>query len=234
MNQNITPRINYQLIDRVLDYYITKGCQYVEAPWLISKQAEQAVGTEFISGQFSQDARCFVGSAEQSLIDLYFNNEVTKDVSYVSATPCVRLLDNETPTHQETFMKVELTRFVPTKEDAQIHYENFTNLAFELMQSLTKDKLVIERQSETQVDIVREFDNLELGSYGYRQLDDDSYVVYGTGIALPRFQLCTEVNMTYKNIILDDSILDIDSWLPETAIDEIIAVLNELEDNQTE
>lgn len=40
--------------------------------------------------------------------------------------------------------------------------------------------------------------------------------------------------MTYKNIILDDSILDIDSWLPEKAIDEIIAVLNELEDDQTE
>ena len=40
--------------------------------------------------------------------------------------------------------------------------------------------------------------------------------------------------MTYKNIILDDSILDIDSWLPETAIEEIIAVLNELEDDQTE
>ena len=39
--------------------------------------------------------------------------------------------------------------------------------------------------------------------------------------------------MTYKNIILDDSILDIDSWLPETAIDEIIAVLNEMEDDQT-
>ena len=28
--------------------------------------------------------------------------------------------------------------------------------------------------------------------------------------------------MTYKNIILDESILDIDSWLPEKAIDEIV------------
>ena len=43
-----------------------------------------------------------------------------------------------------------------------------------------------------------------------------------------------EINMTYKNIILDDSILDIDSWLPETAIDDIISILNELEDDQTE
>lgn len=40
-----------------------------------------------------------------------------------------------------------------------------------------------------------------------------------------------EVNMTYNKIILDDSILDIDSWLPETAIDNIIALLNELEDD---
>ena len=141
----------------------------------------------------------FAGSAEQSLIELYLNKEVSEDISYVSATPCVRLLDNETPTHQETFMKVELTRFVITKEKAQTYAENFT-LALELMQSLTKDKLVIERQSETQVDIVREFDNLELGSYGYRQLDN-SYIVYGTGIALPRFQFC-DVGAFHNTYIL--------------------------------
>ena len=35
--------------------------------------------------------------------------------------------------------------------------------------------------------------------------------------------------MAYKDIILDDSILDIDSWLPKTAIDDIIALINELE-----
>ena len=28
--------------------------------------------------------------------------------------------------------------------------------------------------------------------------------------------------MTYKNIILDESILDIDSWFPQEAIDEIV------------
>ncbi|MBJ6745706.1 hypothetical protein JEQ21_04365 [Streptococcus sp. 121] len=31
--------------------------------------------------------------------------------------------------------------------------------------------------------------------------------------------------MTYKNIILDDSILDIDSWFPKEAIDEMIEIL---------
>ena len=31
--------------------------------------------------------------------------------------------------------------------------------------------------------------------------------------------------MTYKNIILDESILDIDSWLPEKAIDEIVEII---------
>ena len=34
--------------------------------------------------------------------------------------------------------------------------------------------------------------------------------------------------MTYKNIILDESILDIDSWLPEKAIDEIVEVIGNI------
>ena len=32
--------------------------------------------------------------------------------------------------------------------------------------------------------------------------------------------------MAYKNIILDESILDIDSWLPEFAIDKLVELLN--------
>lgn len=31
--------------------------------------------------------------------------------------------------------------------------------------------------------------------------------------------------MAYKNIILDDSILDIDSWFPQEAIDEIVEII---------
>ena len=31
--------------------------------------------------------------------------------------------------------------------------------------------------------------------------------------------------MEYKNIILDDSILDIDSWFPQEAIDEIVNII---------
>ena len=37
--------------------------------------------------------------------------------------------------------------------------------------------------------------------------------------------------MTYKNIILDESILDIDSWLPEKAIDEIVEVIGNIYEN---
>ncbi|MDA5519472.1 hypothetical protein PIG81_01525 [Streptococcus thermophilus] len=31
--------------------------------------------------------------------------------------------------------------------------------------------------------------------------------------------------MAYKNIILDDSILDVDSWFPQEAIDEIVEII---------
>ena len=33
--------------------------------------------------------------------------------------------------------------------------------------------------------------------------------------------------MTYKNIILDDSVLDIDSWFPQEAIDEIVKIIKD-------
>ena len=38
--------------------------------------------------------------------------------------------------------------------------------------------------------------------------------------------------MAYKNIILDESILDIDSWLPEKAIDEIVEVIGDIYQNK--
>ena len=39
--------------------------------------------------------------------------------------------------------------------------------------------------------------------------------------------------MTYKNIILDDSILDIDSWLPQEALDEVIEVIKNISELQS-
>ena len=38
--------------------------------------------------------------------------------------------------------------------------------------------------------------------------------------------------MAYKSIILDESILDIDSWLPEKAIDEIVEVIGDIYENK--
>ena len=36
--------------------------------------------------------------------------------------------------------------------------------------------------------------------------------------------------MTYKNVYLDDSILDIDSWLPENAVDNIVQLIMQQEE----
>ena len=39
--------------------------------------------------------------------------------------------------------------------------------------------------------------------------------------------------MTYKDVYLDDSILDIDSWLPENAIDNIVQLIMQQEEETT-
>lgn len=33
----------------------------------------------------------------------------------------------------------------------------------------------------------------------------------------------------YKEVVLDDSILDLDSWLPQSAVDEVVALILKLE-----
>lgn len=40
--------------------------------------------------------------------------------------------------------------------------------------------------------------------------------------------------MAYKDIILDDSILDIDSWLSKEQIDEIVEVIEKLLEEETD
>ena len=39
--------------------------------------------------------------------------------------------------------------------------------------------------------------------------------------------------MTYKDIILDDSVLDFDSWLPQEALDEIVEAIKKLSETQS-
>lgn len=34
----------------------------------------------------------------------------------------------------------------------------------------------------------------------------------------------------YKEVVLDDSILDLDSWLPQSAVDEVVALILHLEE----
>ena len=46
------------------------------------------------------------------------------------------------------------------------------------------------------------------------------------GICLLFEKESVRLAMAYKNIILDESILDIDSWLPEFAIDKLVELLN--------
>ena len=39
--------------------------------------------------------------------------------------------------------------------------------------------------------------------------------------------------MAYKDIILDDSVLDIDSWLPQEVLDEIVEAIKKLSETQS-
>ena len=36
----------------------------------------------------------------------------------------------------------------------------------------------------------------------------------------------------YKEVVLDESILDLDSWLPQSAIDEVVKLILHLEEHE--
>lgn len=36
----------------------------------------------------------------------------------------------------------------------------------------------------------------------------------------------------YKEVVLDESILNLDSWLPQSAIDEVVALISHLEEQE--
>lgn len=36
----------------------------------------------------------------------------------------------------------------------------------------------------------------------------------------------------YKEVVLDESILDLESWLPQSAIDEVVELISQLEEQE--
>lgn len=186
--------IDLRLLGQAIDYYKDLGYEYVEVPWLVKESTSLLTLPEGKNSNcIKDDGRCFIGSAEQGIIELFLNNKVEKNKKYVSFSPCLRIGDDD-EYHKEFFYKVELSYFCDSSFDAPKEVIPITQDARELFSNLLKvpvNEIRAITTSDTNVDLV--INEVEIGSYGYRKIDENSYIIYGTGLALPR------LNMVFQN-----------------------------------
>lgn len=198
--------IDYKLIGEAVEFYKSYGYEYIELDWMVDPQCGYATyakeGAQYRTQSSKGFAKHLVGSAEQGFIQAVKDGKVEWDKKYVSVTPCFRRGDIG-PVNNEWFMKVELNAV--SDHDENIH-EVMLDHAWKFFAwnggVLDDMKLYKETPNSPNSDIVHVYHSedwgwLELGSYGYRevpflarQLQKDKVLIhYGTGLALPRFQL---------------------------------------------
>jgi len=187
--------IDYRRVEQAILYYQGHGYEYIEVPWVVSKEAYRAtapVGGNEASGDM------LVASGEQSFIRLAMMCLLGPG-KHVCATPCYRPWDGgRSAFHHGQFFKVELIHYSYLfLEHLKPEYEQrldamvlaaktyFSQLVPDIQVIDTNDDPRLECTTHKSKDIVTK-DGIELGSYGIRSHPKVGAWVYGTGLALPR------------------------------------------------
>lgn len=174
--------IDWALLGQAVEFYKSKGYEYVEAPWAVSRAAVDVTCPNPAYAAEVDGLGCLVGSAEQSFLQLDLAGKLPKG-RYVALTPCFRLGDNGDALHHPYFMKVELYANVQN-EMAFIHMMSHAGIFLRSVLGEEGVKQVNGVKTEEGYDI--ELNGIEIGSYGIRGHGEHHWT-YGTGLAEPRF-----------------------------------------------
>lgn len=186
--------IDYHLLGLAQEFYSRHGFSKIEVPWIVSPGASLATVPFSSLVYATEDSTHLIGSGEQGFIQLMMNNTIIKDKWYQTITPCFR---REIPDkiHSTWFMKLELFRKFDD-EIVPLHLvEDVIDKAclfFDSILGLEVEK--INNEAEQMFDLY--CNDIEIGSYGFRKviIDNKTYSwVFGTGLALPRTQLCKNI-----------------------------------------
>lgn len=180
--------IDYELLADACKYYSKIGFIQVEVPWIVEPHYSTmtlAPG-DTDNAYVLNDGNRLVCSGEQGLIRHAAFGRLKPNTDYFSVTPCFRKDDvnikNSVATHSNWFIKLELFRFAC---DPFI-YSRFAWQARTFFSEVGVETIIME--TPFGCDLTHK--GLELGSYGSRILPTiNMNMVYGTGLALPRFSL---------------------------------------------
>lgn len=186
--------ISYKNIAKAIDFYSSRGYEYIEVPWRVSFDAELATASadkkpllvSVIDGNSVTSDGHLVRSGEQSFIELFLDKSI-RPGRYVCATPCF-MYEAEDRYRFREFFKVELID-IRINEFMDIpDLSRLTKDAFDFFSAYPIPLNLINVPDQIhQIDILSQ--NIELGSYGIRDfMSDNTSVswVYGTGCAEPR------------------------------------------------
>ena len=165
--------IDYYKIARAVEFYKSRGFQYVEVPWFVDRDTLDITKPKE-ARYFDTYLGSLVGSGEQSFLQI--RNELS--FRHMCVTPCFRDEPKVDEVHRNYFMKVELIDVNPTDIDKA--YWDMFNLSREFFELYEFTDVVKTTEGK---DIY--INGMEVGSYGIRSFGDFHWV-YGTGCAEPR------------------------------------------------
>ena len=183
--------INYKFIDDAHKHYEKFGFTRVEVPWTVTKEVADITRPENAKDfqLVHENGKVLVASAEQSFLYQYAKGFLPKG-KFMATTPCFRFENITSPAHQKYFIKTELMISGVDYSDRHDTIAVVVNNAMKFFKQYFRDGLLrIVETGEVSCDIY--YNDVELGSYGYRSCDFLSYV-YGTACAEPRLSSTLE------------------------------------------
>lgn len=184
--------IDYSILGEAQKFYISKGYDVVEVPWIVSHEVNNIAAPQGHQRYLldSQSSEELVASGEQGFLQLIMQGHLIPG-KYQTVTPCFR--DDEVDyLHQQQFMKLELIHY-DLYDFAEYHGESsgcLSKMIEDAEEFFNSVGLAVNRHRITlapllpQIDL--EYKGQELGSYGIRKYKGISWI-YGTGVAEPRF-----------------------------------------------
>lgn len=208
MNLKHVP-INYELLAQSIKFYESKGYEYVQVPWIVEPQYSLITNNNMLKVFDLNDMRHLVGSAEQAFLKQMLEKQLSHNIKYMAVTPCFRKYEDD-ELHSETFIKLELFKSFGVLHHKRVSYESLENITFDMCADALENFINLSNDDFISYTTFMNFDlsvpgievaskdienksGIEMGSYGYRYIPIENgmglYYEYGTGIALPRFQL---------------------------------------------
>lgn len=168
--------ISTQLIYNAISFYRDRGYEMATVPAVVDVDISEFTKPDGRLDMMHNE-QAFVGSAEQSFLQLIRNNEIDPG-KYMALTPCFRDEPVSNEMTYKIFLKLELIHIGSSccddiLDDARAFYNS-------------EGLCLIKLTTGEGFDLVDETFGIELGSYGTRNFEKTVYA-YGTGLAEPRF-----------------------------------------------